>query len=105
MALNVYSVLMFQEHDLSGDSVVLTPPAGKLWVVRDIDVVNGELLNNILFFGALDQVIWAHSFGGTIAFDYASFRGRQVIQPGGTCRFHSTAALDVTMSGYELSLP
>lgn len=101
----VYSIRMFEQHDLTGFSFSFGPPAGFAWVLRGVDVVNGELLNNINLEGPSGQLIWAKSFGGTIAFDYASYRGRFVINPGETVRFHSTAAIDVSAWGYQLSLP
>jgi hypothetical protein len=102
---DIYSTLFFAAHDLNGSSPDLGPAAGKLWILRDLDCVNGEFLNNVLLKGSAGQVIWAHSFGGTIAFDYASFRGRQVIAFGQTCSISTTAAMDVTLSGYELTAP
>jgi hypothetical protein len=70
-----------------------------------LDAVNGELLNNILLKGDVGQVIWANSFAGTIAFDYASYRGRAAIDNPGAFTIETTAALDVTVTGYELALP
>lgn len=102
---SVYSRRFYAVHDLDGTGPDLGPPPGEVWIVRDIDVVNGELLNNVLWLGSAGQVIWANSFGGTIAFDFASFRGRQVFEPGDTFHFHTTAPLDITASGYALTLP
>jgi hypothetical protein len=102
---SVYSSSFIELHDLSGTSPAFGPPPGFVWVIRGVDVVNGELLNNILLKGAAGQVVWAHSFGGTIAFDYASYRGRYVLEEGLTAVLESTAAIDATVWGYQLSLP
>lgn len=103
--LPVYSTLFYAQHDLSGDSGGLGPADGTLWVIRGIDAVNGELVNNIVAYGTAEQLFWANSFGGTIAFDYASYRGRMVVPEGQTVHLQTTAAMDVCMWGYTLTLP
>jgi hypothetical protein len=102
---SVYSRTFIALHDLSGSSIPFGPPPGFVWVIRGVDAVNGELLNNVLLKGPAGQVIWANSYSGTVAFAYASYRGRYVLEAAETATLETTAALDVSVWGYELSLP
>lgn len=74
-------------------------------MIRGIDAVNGELLNEVQFIGPGGQVVWANGFGGTVGFDYASYRGRFVIEEGTTFTLHSTMPIDISVWGYELTAP
>jgi hypothetical protein len=101
----VYSIVMYEQHDLDGDSGDLVVPEGFVWVLRSLDVVNGSPLNFVALKGSVGQLIWVNSFATPVGFDYASWRGRQVVQPGEVLSVQSTAPADVTLSGYQLSLP
>lgn len=101
----IYSETFLQAHDFSGTSSPLGPTAGFVWVLRGVDVVNGEALNNFRLLGAGGQVIWVAQFATPIGFDYASYRGRYVVEDGDTVTISSTAALDVSIWGYNLSSP
>lgn len=101
----VYSQTFLQAHDFSGDSEPLGPSPGFLWVIRGLDVVNGEALNNFMVKGGGGQVIWVAQFTAPLGFDYASYRGRYVVESGDTITISATEALDVSIWGYNLSLP
>lgn len=101
----VYSIRMYEMHDLNGAGAFVGPGAGFIWVIRGVDAVNGELLNNVQLLGPSGQLIWANAFGGTVAFDYASYRGRFVLNPGEQVRLQTTERMDVSMWGYQLTLP
>lgn len=101
----VYTIAMYQVHDLSGTGVDFGPPVGFAWIIKDVDAVNGEALNEVQLHGPAGQVIWANSFGGTVGFDYASYRGRAVLVFPDVAHVETTAAMDVSVYGYQLSLP
>lgn len=92
-------------HNLSGDGLDVGPPPGFLWVIRGVDVVNGEALNEVQLLGPSGQLIWANGFVTSIGFDYASYRGRFVVNAGETVRLQTTKSMDVSMWGYQLTLP
>lgn len=102
---NVYSIHMYAAHDLSGVGPDRGPAAGHLWIARDLDVVNGEAVNFVALVGSLGQLVWCNSFATPVGFDYASWRGRYVIEYPNTIHLETTAAADVTLSGYDLTLP
>lgn len=81
------------------------PPPSNLWVIRGVDCVNGEALNEVQLVGPSGQLIWAAGFITSIGFDYASYRGRFVVNEGETVRLQTTKSMDVSMWGYQLSLP
>lgn len=105
LVAQIYSQTFLQAHNFSGDSSELQPTAGFIWVIRGLDVVNGEALNNFMLKGAGGQVIWVAGFAAPVGFDYASYRGRYVVEPGEYVTIHSTEALDVSMWGYNLTTP
>lgn len=101
----VYSETFLQAHDFSGDSGPLSPTAGFVWVIKGVDVVNGEALNNFMLKGAGGQVIWVAQFAAPVGFDYASYRGGYVVEPGDFVTISATDALDVSIWGYNLTAP
>lgn len=101
----VYSIRMYEMHNLSGAGLDVGPGPGFLWVVRGIDVVNGEALNEVQAVGPSGQVFWANGFVTSIGFDYASYRGRFVVNELETIRLQTTKSMDVSMWGYQLTLP
>jgi hypothetical protein len=109
MARPVYSTRFIQQHGLSG-SASFAVPSGYVAVVRDVDTFIGTPVgaNTLYFHGALGQAIWFTE--GTIGqSQYASWRGRQVFEPGETFDVQADVgvldAYDVTVSGYLLALP
>jgi hypothetical protein len=101
----IYSQTFVQAHDLSGTTGPLGPDAGFVWIIRGVDVVNGEALNEFQLLGGGGQVIWANGFAATVGFDYASYRGRYVVESGDFIKLSSTAAIDVSVWGYNLTAP
>lgn len=86
------------------ETVTLTVPAGKVWIVRDLDVVprSGDVAHNVEWYGSAGQIIWFWSTvpgGGQPA---GAWRGRQVFYQGETMSFGGQGAFDMTCSGYEL---
>lgn len=101
----IYSKTFVQVHDFSGTSGEFIPPAGTVWILRGLDVVNGEALNEFQLKGAAGQVIWTFSGSTPLGFDYFSYRGRYVVEDGSFFTIFSTKALDVSVWGYELTAP
>lgn len=101
----VYSIAMFEMHNLTGIGPDFVPPAGKRWIIRGVDCVNGEALNEVQLHGPAGQVIWAAGFITSIGFDYASYRGRFVFDNPFACHLQTTKSMDCSVWGYELSLP
>jgi hypothetical protein len=101
----VYSQTFLQAHNFSGASSPISPDAGFLWIIRGVDVVNGEALNNFMLKGVGGQVVWVAQFAAPVGFDYASYRGRFVVEPGDSITIEATAALDVSIWGYNLTVP
>lgn len=101
----VYSILVQASIGLNG-TLTLTVPAGYKWILRDFDVYwgGGAIAKTVYLRGTAGQAIWFNGFaiGGG---QYASWRGRQVINPGKTCAIVTNDAMDVTLSGYQLTLP
>lgn len=88
-----------------GATVVV--PAGGLYIVRDIDVVDASgSANSFVFEGSSSQVIWFQTYtpgGPTSSFEW---RGRQVIEAGDSFRvFSGGGPWHMTVSGYSLTLP
>lgn len=101
---NVYSVQFYEGRDVS--SATLTVPPGLIWIVRDIDAffgggLSGDACN---FVGSLGQTFAYFSYIALISTGF-TWRGRQVFNPGQTFGFVSGEGVDVTISGYQLTLP
>jgi hypothetical protein len=101
----VYSIAMFEQHDLVGLSASVGPEDGFLWVVRCVDFVIGNALAQFAFVGAGGQAVFSESVGPQAGFSTSSWRGRYVVTHPEQIYFSSTSAVDVTASGYNLSLP
>ena len=108
MARPVYSSRFIQAKGLTS-SIQFMVPSGFIAVVRDLDSFIGSPVgnNDIFLHGALGQAIWWSS--ATIGeSQYASWRGRQVYEPGEIVEVEvnvgSFDAYDVTVSGYLLTL-
>lgn len=105
MARSVYSTNFFSGHGINGSSTY-NVPAGFIAVVRDADVFwgGGVALPDFRMIGQAGQTIWFFEFvlghGESI-----EWRGRQVIDPLGTLTVVTGDAMDVTISGYLLSVP
>lgn len=107
----VYSQQIWAQAGLAG-TVTVAPPAGYKYVVRDIDVFyvtglagadfHAEIeIPGVAFFPTFAFMSWSAADPSSVK----SWRGRQVVQPGQALILLTTGALDVTCSGYALSLP
>lgn len=100
----VYSTKLFEGRDVSSWSY--TVPAGFRLVVRDIDVffgggVEGGAAN---FVGTLGQTFAYFPFTG-LESSGQHWQGRAVFDPGDEIGLVSGVGVDVTVSGYLLTLP
>lgn len=105
----VYSVRLFQALGLSpGTVVAYTVPAGYRAILRDIDLYSSAGVSNseIYIEGALGQTIFHAEVAATTQ-DSPQWRGRQVLYEGETISVNvgGASSWDVTISGYELTLP
>lgn len=105
MARLVYSTSFIQERGLNG-TFNYTVPAGFVAVVRDADVFwgGGVALPDFRMRGQAGQTIWFYEFvlghGESI-----EWRGRQVMDPLGVLSVVTGDPMDVTVSGYLLTVP
>lgn len=111
MASPVFSQRFFQARNLSGGSNY-TVPDGFRAVVRDIDVFDGSVTGDNVFQAISDALGQTFAFwrspltGGSLnAGSWFGWRGRQVFFPDDTITFFADSGLDVTVSGYLLTLP
>jgi hypothetical protein len=103
---SVYTVNVYQAHDLNGTSPLFSPEPGHVLVLIALDVYfQGTIGGNAYLYGAQNQVIWHNVFGLTPAGQYASWRGRAVIEEGRTSYLRTDQDMDLTLSGYSLTLP
>lgn len=75
-------------------------------MIRDLDAYYGgdlELIN-VYLIGAAGQTIWEWNPGVSEP-SYGSWRGRQVLYGGETLTVTTGDTVDVTVSGYLLTLP
>lgn len=101
----VYSTRFLEVRGLT-TTLPYVVPAGVVAVVRDVDAFRTGILGaTVIFHGAVGQAIWGKDYppGSTDA--YSSWRGRQVFLPGETFDVQASNPVDVTVSGYLLSLP
>lgn len=106
MAVPVYSIHIYAAVGLSGSSPSLGPPAGFRWILRDLDVTySGLLVSSVRLIGPLGQTIWLNAFAGLSQPEYASWRGRQVVDFPDSVTLTASQPSDVTLSGYQLTLP
>jgi hypothetical protein len=86
-------------------------PAGKRWVVRDIDAYVSTLSSPAIFFFETDDDIGGFPtfYAGKVdaaSQDSVQWRGRQVLLAGQTLRVNPNGnTIDVRISGYELDDP
>lgn len=106
MALPVYSVRLFEALGLE-DVVSFTCVEGFTTVIRDVDIFfyAHDTESGFSLAGALGQYFWVVTVpagdGTTL-----QWRGRQVFNPGDTVGVGvGPGQVDVTISGYQLSLP
>lgn len=105
MAVPLYSYQFLAALGLNG-SLPYTVPGDVRAVLRDLDAYyNGLVEASIHLEGSLGQTIWYNGFSAGGNPQYASWRGRQVLDPGDTLTVTTDQAIDVTISGYLLSLP
>jgi hypothetical protein len=105
MARAVYSQRFIQEAGLNGSSSYVVP-AGFKAVLRDLDVYNGAGGTASVFLqGALGQAIWVHRWALGDGASPQDWHGRQVLETGESVTIRTDVPMDVTLSGYLLSLP
>lgn len=107
--MNVYSKQLFVVHALTGEEGA-GPPDGYVWVIRDVavydpsegggneyelEVENGSVVTVIDF--------WHSPTVDTP--NVHQWKGHQVVPAGGGLLVTAVTGLDVTISGYELTLP
>lgn len=87
-------------------TAVYTVPAGFVAVLRDLDAYFGGDIapQNMFLHGPAGQAIWWNGWTVLIA-GVAQWRGRQVIQGGESFDVTTDAPMDVSVSGYLLTLP
>lgn len=100
----VYSVRFVALRNTSGGGVVV--PAGNVAIVRDIDAffgggIGGGALNVT---GPAGQTFAWFPFTG-LESSVFQWRGRQVFNPGETIGWTADHGVDLTISGYLLTLP
>ena len=104
---SVYTVLM---HSIAGQNGLhtLSPPDGSVvWIIRDIDVYAGNAgvsPIHLRFRNDAGGTLWLVQVDPDTNLS-ASWRGRQVSQFGAPFDVLTDAPFDVTVSGYQLSLP
>lgn len=105
MASPVFSVSILQEQGLNG-SRSLFVPTGFVWVLRDLDVYKNHLplpLDQLFVIGDNGQTIIYNDWSSVDAGRVYAWRGRQVVATG--IIVTTNCAMDVSISGYALSLP
>jgi len=109
VALPLYSHCLITEKNLTGGASYVAP-AGYIFIVRDIDVVDNSALGENVF----ETWILSAATGANPFFDVwksppggasHQWRGRQVGEEGDSLDVFVAAGLDVRISGYVLSLP
>jgi hypothetical protein len=110
MALPVYSVLLWELESATGTIVGPGPPAGYVWVVRQIDVVTqGQPFLNAGGFAITDAAsapIFGRANGQCPSATWFSWSGRQVLELGDHLRAALPAlSASLRVSGYQLATP
>lgn len=101
----VYSTRFLALQGLSG-SQSYPCPFGYRLVLRDLDAWYVGLFDNTVHLvGSSGQAIWGNGFTGGGTLNYASWRGRQIIEYGESFSVNASQPTDVTVSGYLLLLP
>lgn len=102
----VYSDILLEQVGLVG-SATTVPDPGFLWVVRDIELYwnpTAGIESSCFFIGDIGQTFFFNQFTIVGGERWGSFSGRVVIKDSLTATI-SGQAVDVTVSGYKLSLP
>lgn len=110
MARDVYSLRIFATASLTAASGTVGPhvPAGFIYVLRDIDVVeiSGSGTGVMQVQAQTLGVLWVFQRGSTLASAYGSWRGRQVYAEGEQVGFTvGSGTWSIAASGYQLTLP
>lgn len=75
-------------------------------MLRDLDCYYGGILSaSVYLIGNQGQTIWYNGFAANGGGQYASWRGRQVLNAGDGFQLNATEPTDVTLSGYQLTTP
>lgn len=101
----VYSICFIAHQGLNGTDTYVCPE-DRVLVIRDLDAyANVTLASRELYLlGANGQTIY-HDAWGEESQHSSQWSGRQVIEPGQSFSVHTTDLIDVTVSGYLLTLP
>lgn len=110
MARDVYSIRIFAHASLTSAGGTEGPvvPAGLVYVLRDIDIVelSGSGTAAFQVLNPLAGVLWVYQRASTLDSAYAGWRGRQVYGPGEQVGFEAASGTwSVMASGYQLTLP
>jgi hypothetical protein len=110
MPAPVYSLRIFATGGLVPASGVVGPivPAGLVYVLRDIDLVelSGSTSAGFQLYGQTGNIIWVVQHSSAPGITQGQWRGRQVYNEGEQVGFQSaTGTWSISASGYQLSLP
>lgn len=102
--MSVYSKRFLAGAGASG-AISATVPAGRVWIVRDCDLVfAGSLPANAGFQGSDGQFVYYVEVAAGSTQLWYGWRGRQILNAGETLTYHSFAGVcDFAISGYELT--
>jgi hypothetical protein len=107
VAAPVYSIRILA-HGALTSSITTTVPDGLIYVARDLDVVclTPSATSVVNLRGSNSQIIWYVSVDLSTMPRWQSWRGRQIFYPGEPLTLAvESGTFDVTLSGYQLSLP
>lgn len=101
----IYSTVFISELGLSGTHSYVCP-SDRLLVLRDLDAYAETTVaaRDLWLMGSRGQTIFHDSWGAPDQHN-AAWRGRQIINPGDSFSVRTTDNVDVTVSGYLLTLP
>jgi fermentation-respiration switch protein FrsA (DUF1100 family) len=100
---NVYSKRLLSSHGGAGDSQ--SPPAGTVWLVRGLTAFNASAIlpeTAQLILSSSSITLWQVTMAPETVETPAL---RVVVNAGETLQIVSGADIDMTVSGYQLSLP
>jgi hypothetical protein len=110
VARPLYSLRIFATGGLTPAAGIVGPtvPAGLIYVLRDIDVV--EISSNasaiVQAYGPTGGVLWVYERAASLNSAYSSWRGRQVFDEGEQVGFSSQVGTwAIAASGYQLTKP
>lgn len=102
----VYSKSFARFRDASGDSDPIPVPAGRIWIIRDISIYNGNLFPLVQAGVTSTDGIAICEFTWAAQATLQRQESRIVLdQTGDFIQCHATFGCDFWISGYELTTP